>query len=266
MDLISICIPTYNSEKYIEECINSVLIQTYENIEIIISDNNSEDDTIEIIKKMKLNNLKLHKNKINLGMVENFNIVSKLATGKYIKFLSSDDKLNKNSLEKSINAFHQNENVVLVSTAKSIIDLNSNIIFKKISNLNTGIYKGSKITKKILYSSRNPVGEPSASLIKREAFEKVGGFKSPFPMTLDIDFWISVLKYGDFFFIDEPLVSFRIHKNSYSVLNIAGKEYSDWIKIKLEEGHINKIQSCYILLKFKIIKNIKNLVYFLKVK
>ena len=52
MDLISVCIPTYNSEKHIEDCINSVLTQTYNNIEIIISDNNSEDETVKIIKNM----------------------------------------------------------------------------------------------------------------------------------------------------------------------------------------------------------------------
>jgi len=54
MDLISVCIPTYNSEKYIEECINSVLSQTYQNIEIIVSDNNSQDNTLKVIKSLNI--------------------------------------------------------------------------------------------------------------------------------------------------------------------------------------------------------------------
>lgn len=266
MDLISVCIPTYNSEKHIEDCINSVLTQTYNNIEIIISDNNSEDETVKIIKNMNLKNLKLHVNKFNVGMVENFNILSKLAKGKYIKFLASDDKLDKNFIVKSIEPFHKFDNLVLVSTAKSVIDGHSKIIFKKISNLKTGFYTGDKIIKKILFSSRNPIGEPSASLVKREIFEKVGGFKSPFPMTLDIDFWISILKYGNLYFIDEPLAYFRVHKNSYSVQKNANKEYRDWIKIKLSEKEISFYQYFYILIKLKIINFIKKLVYFVNVK
>ena len=96
-------------------------------------------------------------------------------------------------------------------------------------------------------------------MVKREIFEKVGGFKSPFPMTLDIDFWISILKYGNLYFIDEPLAYFRVHKNSYSVQKNANKEYRDWIKIKLSEKEISFYQYFYILIKLKIINFIKKI-------
>ena len=266
MDLISVCIPTYNSEKYIEECINSVLSQTYQNIEIIVSDNNSQDNTLKVIKSLNIENIKININKNNVGMVENFNILSRLANGHYIKFLCSDDKLEKTALELSVRPFKEHKNLVLVATAKSVIDADSQTIFKKISNLNTGVHSGEKIINKILYSSRNPVGEPSAVLVRKDIFKIVNGFKSYFPMTLDIDFWISVLKHGDLYFINDPLASFRVHKDSYSIQKQANKEHRYWIKSKKQDSYINSFQYVYILTKFRIINYIKKIVYFLNVK
>ena len=265
MELVSICIPTYNSEMYIEECLESVIDQSYKNLEIIISDNNSEDNTLEILNRLKVDNMKIYKNNSNLGMVANFNIVSNLANGEYLKFLASDDKLDKFSIEKLIEPFNNYENLVLTSSAKKIINSNSEIIFKQISSLKTGIYKGENIIQKILFSGRNPVGEPSTALVKKKAIDYVGGFNSPFPMTLDIDFWISILNQGDLFYINEPLASFRVHELSYSVQKKSLNEYSKWLKIKKKEGYINFFEYFYILLKFKISKYIKKIIYLINV-
>jgi len=261
MELISICIPTYNSEKYIYECLDSVARQTYKNLEIIVSDNNSDDNTLKIVRSFKLNNLKIFKNESNVGMVENFNLSFKYSTGKYIKFLASDDKIEKKSIEKAYEVFQKNDDVVLVSSSKKVINSNSKTIFKKISSLNEGGYNGDAIINKIIYSGRNPIGEPSTALIRRSVIEEVGGFKSMYPMTLDIDFWISILNCGNFYFIDEPLASFRVHENSYSVQKNSINEYKNWLRFKRNQGYINALQYSYISFKFFFTKNIKKLIY-----
>ena len=266
MELVSICIPTYNSEKYIKECLESVVNQSYKNIEIIISDNNSTDNTLEVIKNLKISNLKIHKNQTNIGMVENFNTAASMATGKYVKLLASDDLIDKFSIEKLITPFKIYKNLVLSSSAKKIINSKSETIFHNISNLKTGKYDGKRIIQKILYSGRNPVGEPSAALIKREIIDKVGGFKSIYPMTLDIDFWMTILKLGDLFYINEPLASFRIQNDSYSVQKKSINEYSKWLKIKKEEGYINSLEYLYIFSKYNISKILKKIIYFLNAK
>ena len=73
--LISVCIPTFNSEKYIIECLQSVLNQTYTEFEIIISDNDSSDDTLNLIESFKDERIKIFKNEKNIGMGNNFNKV-----------------------------------------------------------------------------------------------------------------------------------------------------------------------------------------------
>ena len=94
--LVSICIPTYNGEKYIKECINSAINQTYKNIEIIISDDNSQDDTIDISKTiLEKNNIvfKIITNKSSSGVADNWNNAIMNTTGKFIKMIFQDDYL-----------------------------------------------------------------------------------------------------------------------------------------------------------------------------
>lgn len=102
MDLVSILIPVFNTGKYLQECIDSVINQTYKNIEIILIDDASTDQkTIELLAqyKQKYPNIKLEINKENKGLSTSRNIAVNLATGKYITFLDSDDYIEKDYIE-----------------------------------------------------------------------------------------------------------------------------------------------------------------------
>src|SRR4051812_42885322 len=107
--LVSICIPTYNGEKYLKECFDSVLAQTYANTEVIVVDDGSTDGTFKILEEYasKDNRIKLVKNSANLGLVGNWNRCLEIATGEWIKFAFQDDVLNKNCIEKMIEAAGQ---------------------------------------------------------------------------------------------------------------------------------------------------------------
>ena len=90
--LVSIMIPTYNQEKYISDAIQSALSQTYENLEIIVCDDNSIDNTYKILKKYNDKRLKIFKNNKNLGRVKNYrHILYDLANGEYVINLDGDD-------------------------------------------------------------------------------------------------------------------------------------------------------------------------------
>lgn len=100
-DKISVILPCYNSEKYIEKCIESILNQTYQNIEIIIIDDGSTDHTLKILEKYKKENDKISIiKKKNTGVSDSRNIGIKEAKGKYIMFVDSDDFLELDAIEK----------------------------------------------------------------------------------------------------------------------------------------------------------------------
>ena len=95
--LISIIIPVYNSEKYLKECLDSVINQTYNNLEIIVVNDGSTDNSLQIIQSYKDNRIKLI-NKENGGVSSARNVGLKQATGEYIMFVDSDDCLTNNSV------------------------------------------------------------------------------------------------------------------------------------------------------------------------
>lgn len=115
--LVSIITPLYNSEKFIEETIKSVLNQTYNNWEMLIVDDCSTDSGVEIVEKYqkKDNRIKLLKNNMNVGVSKTRNKAINLSKGKYIAFLDSDDLWRKNKLEKQI-GFMENKNIMLSYT------------------------------------------------------------------------------------------------------------------------------------------------------
>lgn len=97
--LVSIIVPVYNGEKYIKNCIDRIKEQTYKNIELIIINDGSTDNTEEIIKKYNFNNLKhIIINKKNSGVSDSRNLGIKKSTGKYITFLDVDDELTSDAI------------------------------------------------------------------------------------------------------------------------------------------------------------------------
>lgn len=121
---VSVIIPTYNVEKYIEECINSVQKQDLQEIEIICVDDHSTDRTVEIVKGLMIND-----NRINLieletngGPARARNIGSKKARGKYIHFLDSDDYINEGMYSKLYSVSEKNDLDVLSFSGEAFID------------------------------------------------------------------------------------------------------------------------------------------------
>jgi len=117
--LVSICIPCYNCEKYIKDTLISAINQTYKNIEIVIVDNNSTDNSWEIIKKFKEKyiskvKIKTYKNNKNIGMTPNWNRCIKLAKGDYISFFHADDIYNKNLIKQSVDLINRFKKVKLI--------------------------------------------------------------------------------------------------------------------------------------------------------
>ena len=111
MAKISVCIPSYNHAKYISHTIESVLNQSFTDFEIIISDDNSQDNSIEIIKSFKDKRIKLIENKQNQGPSVNANIAIENASSNFIALIASDDMMHKTRLEKTFNFLTSNPNI-----------------------------------------------------------------------------------------------------------------------------------------------------------
>jgi glycosyltransferase involved in cell wall biosynthesis len=121
---VSIGLPIYNAEKYLEEAIDSILAQTYTDLELIISDNASTDRTQEICLRYAQNDqrIRYYRNDSNLGGAPNHNIVFRLAKGEYFKWAAYDDKLAPDFLLKCVEVLDKHPDVVLCMSQTDLID------------------------------------------------------------------------------------------------------------------------------------------------
>jgi len=231
--LVSICIPTYNRPGYLELALNSALKQTYNNFEIIITDNSDNNKTSDLIKKYKNKKIRYYKNPKNIGSFKNLQTALLLTKGKYVKFLLDDDLLEKNCVEKMMGKMERYPNVGIVMAPLKIVDKNNQpiiprfYIFKKMRYLYKYLNKNTLIDKKIVlkdFLTRiYPCCVPTGIMFRKKYIDEVGGFDKNFEYIVDVEICMRIATKYDFYYIDEFLSSWR-YTSSSETMNILHKE------------------------------------------
>lgn len=212
--LVSILVTTFNHEKYIEDCILSCLDQTYSNFEVLVSDDNSQDQTQLILQKfLPTKNIKIYNQKKNIGMYKNVNFLLEKAKGELICLMSGDDILYKTALEEKVQIFNDFENVCMVFNAADKIDsCGINIQHNYFSNLLDHRGNLSNFLSKGFYIWVNGV------MLRKETIGNIRYVKPyqnvEFKLFHDI---LAAQENLEFYFIAHPLCAWRRHKYSYSL-------------------------------------------------
>lgn len=187
-DLVSVIIPVYNVEKYVKEAIQSIQNQTYKNLEIIIIDDGSTDDTYSIIKELARSDdrIKFYKNEKNLKIVKTLNRALSLATGSYIVRMDGDDVSKLDRIERKVNFLEQNPDIDLVGCSLISIDENGREI-KKIKKLQSF----DLIKKTLRYTS--PVSH--IWMCKKDVYSRLNGYRE-LSGAEDYDFVLRLISSG----------------------------------------------------------------------
>jgi glycosyltransferase involved in cell wall biosynthesis len=216
---ISVLVPVYNGQTYLEECLNSVISQDFSDYEILLSDDGSTDGSPAIIERYaaKDSRIRWWRNQKNLGLGGNFNHCLKEARGKYMKFLLQDDKLlDKSVLGRLVDVMEKNPQVSLIGTASHMIDSDSRVV-KSRDYFRAGIWDGRRVMQHCLDQVANPIGEPSLLMFRKA--QSARGFDERYVQIIDLEMWFYLLEQGDFAYIAEPLCAFRLHENQQSQIN-----------------------------------------------
>jgi predicted O-linked N-acetylglucosamine transferase (SPINDLY family)/GT2 family glycosyltransferase len=238
--LVSICIPTYNGEKFIYEAIQSILAQTYTNLEIILSDDASIDRTIEIAKSLQQESFCKFSilEHSQYGLAQNWNFCISQAQGKYIKFLFQDDLLVPTAIERMVALAEQDPDIGLVFSPRVLFTETGNPhdptllanheakdVHKAWSNLKS-IQSGEELLQdlNLLNNPINKVGEPSTVLIRKDVFDTVGVFNPDFCQLVDLEMWLRIMSQYKVGYIDQFLSKFRIHSQQQTQKNSLSKE------------------------------------------
>lgn len=202
--MVSVIIPSYNREKTIERAVMSVLNQTYKDLELIVVDDCSKDNTVEVLKSIEDDRLKIIRLEKNSGACVARNVGVENAQGDYIAFQDSDDEWLLDKLEKQM-AIFEKEKVDLVFCAFNRFGLGKNLTCPKLSE---GIVERKTLLEDSRISTQTLVG-------KKECFENVK-FDPEMPRLQDYDITIRLSKKYSIYFVNEPLVNMYVQNDSIS--------------------------------------------------
>ena len=207
--LVSVVLPVYNRPGVIYT-INSVLEQTYSYFELLIIDNASTDDTVNVIKNICDDRIKLYVNEENKGQTYSLNKGLHLATGKYIARIDSDDLMLPTRLEKQVNYMEANPNCSICGSNVQIIDDNDLLIEEY-------VYPDTDEDIRVLASIYCPFAHPAVMLRSEYLRQNNIKYDLNYRMAEDYDMWIRMLRYGKGYNIQEYLTKYRKGRYNDSV-------------------------------------------------
>lgn len=236
--LVSIIIISYNSEKYILEALNSAFYQTYNNLELVISDDGSKDATITIAQRWLNQNgsrfvrYSIIKTDTNTGIAGNCNRGIKQSRGEWIRLIAGDDILPPDSITNLVNEI-SSEKLVIIGSHKKFIVRNEEKVFLPTIQINE-IYpyffcEDASFQHNFILNHYN-IGLTQGSLINRRIFDNICMFDERFQMIEDLPFWLNITKNGIKLWYSNSLVTYyRIHNslsrtNNHSIANKYFKE------------------------------------------
>lgn len=252
-DLVSIIILCFNHEKYVRDCLKSIVNQTYSKFEVIIIDNHSEDKSVDIIEtylpelRNKATKVIFIKNDRNLGIPKAMNQGLKLARGKYIKELASDDFLEVNGIEILVKALRKSQASVIVGNGYLMDEEFRWEDKDKQGELSTVYERKPDFVDSYFERliQRNNILAPAA-FIDANMFTKYGEHNEELPFE-DWEFWIRIVGNGEkVSYVDMPVVYYRRSSSSITYINKydSAKEqkvlkyYDNNIKLLELYGHI----------------------------
>ncbi|HDR4949054.1 glycosyltransferase family 2 protein [Bacillus cereus] len=289
--LVSILIPTYNRPVYFKQALISAIVQSYSNIEIIICDDSTNDESQKIVLKY-INKfphkIKYYKNKTTIGGRLNFQLALQKANGQYINFLMDDDLFHPQKIERMMQYFLQNNNnIKLITSYRQPIDDTGNKLsdfsFTKKKFHTDTIIDGITASNSMILDG-NWIGEPTTPLFrKKDLIEPFGHFNgTQYYSAVDMASWLSLLSNGNLLYMSDTLSYLRMHpSNAGKNKDLKIKSTYDWIhmlfhcpryKILEHSNHLSKsIQEClhfiedlYILYPDQMTQKNKQLLQFYK--
>lgn len=213
--LVSIICLSYNHEDYVVEALNSVINQTYPNIELLIADDCSTDNSVEIIQNWLQHHPKVHfsVNEKNLGNTKTFNQLAKKAKGDYIIDLAADDVLLPNCVEKQVSTFQNSNFSNLGIVYGNLIEIDENGSSLRNYYTEEDHPESGDIYKMVI--GRTTKICSVSSMVKKSVFEKLGFYDEKLAYE-DLDLWIRASREFDFEYINEVLAYKRETPNSLS--------------------------------------------------
>lgn len=209
---VSVCIPTYNYADLIGQAVESILAQEFEDFELIVVDDASSDGTADVMRRYTDDpRVRFIQNEVNKGLFANFNYCAELAQGEYLKFLCADDWLDERFLADTVAPLERDESVGLVTTSHVQVAHDGRPVGIEYAPFKNPAQIGKREAIDFLIDWHYVIGRPTNVLMRKAAFDRVGGFDAEFAPTGDLHLWLRILEHYELAAVREPRCFVRMH-------------------------------------------------------
>ncbi len=212
---ISVVLPVYNGMRYLEESVESVLLQDFDGFELLIIDDASTDESFHFLEGLPDTRITLVRNEENKGLFFTLNRLVSMARAPFVKLWAQDDRMQPGCLSGFYDFHLQHHNLGMSYSAITYIDGVGNVIAKDRQD-NTPAVISRDEHAIIAYSTGSIAGNISNVCIRRDTFQQVGLFNEAMRISADFDMWVRISEYFDIGFIKNPLVQVRDHPGQLS--------------------------------------------------
>ena len=241
--LVSVCINAYNAEKYILKTIESVINQSYTNLQIIVVDDCSTDNTYNLVKSIDDKRIELYKTDFNCHISNACNETFKHIRGEYVAHIDSDDLWEVDKIEKQVEFLEKNAEYGACFTHAEIINANGDRADESqdfLREIYTFENRAQHEFFRFFYDNSNRLSHPS-SLIRSEFIHKTGNHDTSLLYLHDFDYWVRLLTQCQIYIIEEPLTKIRRHTQNNSDMTP-----EKWVALNNELARVlyNSINLC----------------------
>jgi glycosyltransferase involved in cell wall biosynthesis len=247
--LVSVVVASYNHASFLEKRMDSLINQTYNNIEIIVIDDCSNDNSVDILKKYQSHpKVKIILREKNGGWVVVSNQGLRLSQGEYVIFANCDDDCDLLLIENLVDAMRTNPSVAICFSRSLMIDENDTVLgddyvnreffFKRKCKTNSFIGSNQMLSF-LIHSCVIP--NLSAALFRKKIFSQIGNFSSEYKVCCDWDLFFRAAYNYDFYYIALPFNKFRQHSRTIRNRTKLRDMYSEFFRLLLTQLNSTKI-------------------------
>jgi glycosyltransferase involved in cell wall biosynthesis len=209
---VSVCIPACNHGRFLGQAIRSALEQPGVDLEVVVADNASEDETPAVVASFHDPRLRAVRSDVRIGIMHNWNRATSLARGRYVKVLQSDDILQPGALQEEAAVLDAQPRAGLVAGVRSYVDEAGRPLGTKHPFAAEGHFIGVDVLPELLI--RRPLGNPSFILFRRQSLEEAGAFRQEVATDGDLDLWCRILCRWDLYYLPRVVALSRMHGGS----------------------------------------------------
>lgn len=209
--LVSVCIPTYRDARFLAQSLGSIVSQTYSNVEILVGDDASPDNTAEVVDSFQYPRIRYLRNQVNLGQFENVNHLVSQCRGKYIAIYHSDDYYDPEIVRKETAFLESHPEVGAVFALDQRVDDSGRIIgkMKLMPEIRTNTALAFSEIFPILLRHRNRIFRTPTFMCRAEVLQAAGSFSSSYEIAGDLEMWLRIARLAPVAILNEYLMYYR---------------------------------------------------------